>query len=242
MTAASVREPDYAGDPAQDCGGQRPAHPSGRAGRGTAGAVLPWVSGDLVVLAPSAEGLGRGRLPRGRGGYARLWRDRAAARHRPVQPVPPGGRHGGRARRVGRSAGGDRGPRLGRARGLERGADEAGPVPRGGGAERAPPPARQEPAHHGDAAYRRRHVLPALFPGARRGGSGAAARRGRLHAHHPHRRLRRPRPHLHPRHGARWRRVPGQHEGRPRAAALAEPGGSGRLHGQLRGERLRRRV
>ena len=152
---------------------QRDCYARGRAGRRPAGRALPRLPGVLVFLAPSAPRLGRSRLPRGRPGHARLWPHRCSRRNRQIHAAASGRRHGRLAGCLGRKNRGDRRSRLGRAGRLARGAAAPRPLSRRDRTERAVPAARLEPADHHDAAGRRRGVLSALFPGARRGRGGA---------------------------------------------------------------------
>ena len=64
-----------------------------------AGAALPWLAGELVLLAAPARGGERRRLPRRRARHARLRRHRGARADRPVHAAQPGRRHGRAGRR-----------------------------------------------------------------------------------------------------------------------------------------------
>src|SRR5260221_2871265 len=86
--------------------------PRCRDGRGPGRPAVPWLAGDLVILAPPAGGAGRGGVPR------------AGAAHVPPRPPPPPGAarglhsapyrppHGGGAGRARKPASGDHRPRF----------------------------------------------------------------------------------------------------------------------------------
>src|SRR5216117_3008141 len=111
----------------------------------------------------------------------RLWQDRPAGADRGLHAAAPRRRPRGLARRARRIDGGDRRARLGRARRLARGTAAARSVPGRDRPERAVHPAPGDAPDHHDATHRRRDLLPALLPGARRRGGRAGTRPARDH-------------------------------------------------------------
>lgn len=161
-------------------GPARPDPPRGTGHRTPrpAGARLPGV---LVLVAPPAAAAGRGRVPRGRGGRARIRPLLEAGGGGGVPDDRAGGGQRGRGGGARRAFRGGRRARLGRDDRRALGAAETGRLPRGRPAERAVHPARRPPPQRGLRRDRRGGgVLRLLLPGARPGRAGDRAGRTRL--------------------------------------------------------------
>nr|AWS27292.1 FunU4 [Streptosporangium sp. KD35] len=217
--------------------------PSGGAGHRAAGAVGARVSGVLVLLAPPAGGTGRGRIPGGGGGRARI---------RPfVQAgwgggLPDAGTGRGQRRGGARPRRGDRDhhrSRLGFEHRRRQRPGPAGGVHRGRAAERPLRAAGRAPAQRGLRPDGRRggvlrQLLPAARPGRGRDRTGRPRLAGRVLRRALRRHDARPR-HARPSFHHPRRHAPREVPHRP-AAVLARPGRPGRLRRRVRTHRHER--